>query len=173
MTNKAQTESELLVRHFFGDKISVVVGGQDGLERKPSAQMLIRAAQLMDTDIGSCVYIGDTEVDVQTAKNASMAFIGVSWGFRKYEQLFDAGACEIANMPFSIPMFLFEDEQHEVEVPDSIRDIASSMNFDFDEDEDADGDEYGQEVPPPEGAEFIPDEDNPFSGDFIDFDELQ
>jgi phosphoglycolate phosphatase len=174
VTNKAQEQSEKLINHFFPDKISVIVGGQNGLERKPSPQMLEKAAQLLGESVSSCVYIGDTQVDIESAKNAGMEFIGVSWGFRKYEQLFDAGAAQIANMPFSIPMFLFEEEQHDVQVPDSIRDIASAMDFGFDDDDDdEDGDLDDQPGDDDDEDDIIPDEENPFSGDFIDFDQLQ
>jgi phosphoglycolate phosphatase len=53
--------------------------------------------ELFDADTDSCIYIGDSEVDVQTAHNAKVKCIGVTWGFRTREELISAGCDLIAD----------------------------------------------------------------------------
>jgi phosphoglycolate phosphatase len=72
-----------------------VVGGEresEGVRRKPWPDMVFRAVEEMGLTPSDCVYIGDSEVDVLTAKNAGMDCITVLWGFRDREDLEREGA---------------------------------------------------------------------------------
>ena len=66
------------------------------MRRKPNPDAVLAAVKEMGLKLAECVYIGDTEVDLATARNAGMACIAVSWGFRSREQLIEAGALRIA-----------------------------------------------------------------------------
>ena len=79
--------------------MDVVIGESPAVERKPSPDTVLAAASQMGLMASDCVYIGDTEVDLETARNAGMDCIPVSWGFRTEEQLRAAGAEEIIRSP--------------------------------------------------------------------------
>ena len=62
----------------------------------------------MGLAVKDCVYIGDTEVDLATARNAGMACVAVTWGFRSREQLIEAGAERIADTAEELERLLSE-----------------------------------------------------------------
>ncbi|MBR5453991.1 MAG: HAD family hydrolase, partial [Clostridia bacterium] len=66
---------------------------------KPSPESSLATAEELGVMPGECVFIGDSDVDMQTAKNAGMHPIGVSWGYRSADVLRDAGAVYIADTP--------------------------------------------------------------------------
>ena len=66
------------------------LGEVAGIPRKPAPDMLFKA--MADIGVETCIYIGDSEVDVQTARNAGLPLVAVNWGFRTTQQLVDAGA---------------------------------------------------------------------------------
>ena len=68
----------------------------EGIRRKPHPDMVLWAANKLGCSVNECVYIGDSEVDIETSKNAGMDVIAVLWGFRDREVLEDAGAQMIA-----------------------------------------------------------------------------
>ena len=63
---------------------------------KVSLQNVFKALDDLGVSADETVYVGDSEVDVQTAKNAGLKCIGVTWGFRSREELLEAGAEFIA-----------------------------------------------------------------------------
>ena len=73
------------------------MGESASVRRKPNPDAVLRAVEQMGLEKGECVYVGDTEVDLATARNAELACIAVSWGFRSEEQLLAAGADRIAH----------------------------------------------------------------------------
>ena len=72
-------------------------GERAGIPRKPAPDMVYAALEELDAEKEGAVYIGDSEVDVATAKNAQMPLIAVSWGFRSRELLESCGAEQIAD----------------------------------------------------------------------------
>lgn len=99
VSNKPDMTLQELVKLFFGGVFVSAVGESPSVRRKPWPDAVNAAVDLMAVDKSSCVYIGDSEVDVATAKNAGMDCISVSWGFRSEEQLLDAGAKTIVRSP--------------------------------------------------------------------------
>ena len=83
-------------------------GEKPGVRRKPAPDTLFEAMRLMGAERENCVYIGDTEVDIQTAKNAAMPCISVSWGFRSVSELKEAGAEIIADSAEELKKILLE-----------------------------------------------------------------
>ena len=102
-SNKPDAFAKKIVRTLFPDApFSEVFGKRDGFERKPSPDGAQSIMELLSCQKEECVYIGDSDVDVQTARNAGIAFCGVSWGFRSREELQKEGAAFIADDPDDI-----------------------------------------------------------------------
>lgn len=92
VSNKPHSAVMELSKLFFSDYMEYSIGQQDSIARKPAPDMLYLALEKMGLELSDCVYIGDSEVDVATAKNAGMDCIAVSWGFRTVAELEAAGA---------------------------------------------------------------------------------
>lgn len=92
VSNKLQSATKSLCENFFGDLISVVVGDNPNMAKKPEADMVNEALYRLDRSRANAVYVGDSEVDIETAKNAGMKLIMVEWGFRKRVDMEKLGA---------------------------------------------------------------------------------
>ena len=68
------------------------VGEKDGIARKPTPDEVDEVLRLLNMERNRAVYIGDSEVDIETAANAGMDCIGVSWGYRDRKWLQECGA---------------------------------------------------------------------------------
>ena len=97
VSNKPDEAVKPLAKEFFEGLLSVAVGESQSVRRKPAPDTVYAAAKELGVDIAQCVYIGDSEVDIATAKNAGMDCISVSWGFRTAEELTQAGASVIVS----------------------------------------------------------------------------
>ena len=84
---------ELAARFFPG----IPAFGEAGLPRKPAPDMVYHALDVLGADRANAAYIGDSEVDVATAKNAGLELIAVSWGFRSRAHLVQSGAVTIVD----------------------------------------------------------------------------
>ena len=102
VTNKMEEAAVSIVRSFFGSNIDVVIGQVDGLKQKPEPDGVFKAIELLGADISRCVYVGDSEVDCATAKNAGLPIIGCEWGFRDRKTLEDNSADYIISSPDEI-----------------------------------------------------------------------
>lgn len=81
-SNKDNGAANDLVRLHFGDLVDCVIGTGAGLPRKPDGAMVRAVLERLGCAEGEAVYIGDSEVDAQTAENSGLGCILVSWGFR-------------------------------------------------------------------------------------------
>ena len=102
VSNKVDTATKPLVRHFFGDLVDVAMGENEaaGVRKKPAPDMVFAAMREMGVE--DAVYVGDSEVDVETARAAGIPCISVLWGFRDRECLLASGATEFAETPEEI-----------------------------------------------------------------------
>lgn len=96
VSNKADFAVKELRDAFFPD-IEVAIGEREGVSRKPAPDTVFTAVKELGTDIVSAVYVGDSDVDIMTAKNAGIPCISVCWGFRSREFLVEHGASQIAS----------------------------------------------------------------------------
>ena len=96
ISNKPDPAVQELAKSYFPGLLDSAVGESETVRRKPNPDAVLHAVQEMGLRLEDCVYIGDTEVDLATARNAGMACIAVSWGFRSREQLIASGATRIA-----------------------------------------------------------------------------
>lgn len=99
VSNKPDSAVKALCRKFFGD--IPAFGEQSGCPRKPAPDMIFHAMKALN--IGSCVYVGDSEVDIATAKNAGVPCLSVLWGFRDEKTLCTAGAAYFCRTPAKLP----------------------------------------------------------------------
>ncbi|MBE6931829.1 MAG: HAD family hydrolase [Ruminococcaceae bacterium] len=108
VSNKLDSAVKSLCLLHFGDLIDVAIGEREGVRRKPAPDSVLQAMELLGTT--DAVYIGDSEVDIATAKNAELPCICVSWGFRSEETLRHAGAEKIAPDAEALMKLLNEEE---------------------------------------------------------------
>lgn len=97
VSNKPDSAVKPLCRDFFGE--IQAVGEIPGCPRKPAPDMVLRVAKELGLAPEECLYVGDSEVDVATAKNAGMICLTVLWGFRDREELEQAGANHFCETP--------------------------------------------------------------------------
>ncbi len=97
ISNKADPAVQELAERFFPGLLETAVGESETVRRKPDPDAVLAAAQQMGMALDECVYVGDTEVDLATARNAGMACLSVTWGFRSEKELLAAGATHIAH----------------------------------------------------------------------------
>ncbi len=97
ISNKPDPAVQELAKSYFPGLLETAVGESPAVRRKPSADAVLSAVRQMGLSVADCVYVGDTEVDLETARRAGMACIAVAWGFRSREQLIKAGATRIAD----------------------------------------------------------------------------
>jgi len=90
VTNKLHDISVDLCAKYFPDRFSLVVGDKTGIKRKPDPSAVLDVMRTLDCD--RVAYVGDSCVDVLTAKNASIPCVAMTWGYNSKEQLEDAGA---------------------------------------------------------------------------------
>ena len=95
VSNKPDRTVKLLCREHFGDVYAL--GELADCPRKPAPDMVRRAMAQLGVD--RCVYVGDTEVDFETARNADLPGICVGWGFRTPEELEQQGIAPVATDP--------------------------------------------------------------------------
>lgn len=94
VSNKFDGAVKKLCQKYFGEWISVSIGESVEVKRKPAPDTAYRALCELGCDALNAVYVGDSEVDIQTAKNAGLPCISVTWGFRSEERLRSEGALE-------------------------------------------------------------------------------
>lgn len=96
VSNKPDEAVRPLAEEHFSTPCDCAMGETAARRRKPAPDMVLDALEVLGAEKERAVYVGDSEVDIETAKNAGIACISVSWGFRDREQLIAAGAREIA-----------------------------------------------------------------------------
>ena len=103
VSNKMMAATQELVAHFFPE-IEVAIGENEaeGIRKKPAPDMVFEALNRLCAEAESAVYIGDSDVDIQTAKNAGLPCISVLWGFRNRKFLLEHGAQHFIEKPSEI-----------------------------------------------------------------------
>lgn len=102
VSNKVDTAVKELNQHFFGDRVPVAIGEKPGVKKKPSPDTVFAALEELGSTKEESVYIGDSDVDFNTALNSDMPCISVLWGFRDRDFLERMGASTFAQKPEDI-----------------------------------------------------------------------
>ena len=92
VSNKADFAVKELCEQYFPGLLCEAIGERTGIARKPAPDTVNEVLRLLGMDRTQAVYIGDSEVDVETAQNAGLDCIAVKWGFRDAQVLQSAGA---------------------------------------------------------------------------------
>ena len=96
VSNKPDEAVRALRTEFFADTVPIAVGEKQGIRRKPAPDTLLAAMAQLGAERSSTVYVGDSEVDIATARAAGLPCISVLWGFRDRDALEQAGAQQFA-----------------------------------------------------------------------------
>ncbi len=102
VSNKFYAATQDLVKHFFGEYITVAIGERENIRKKPAPDTVFEALRQLDASSAGAVYIGDSDVDVMTARNCNIPCISVLWGFRTKEFLIKNGATTFVTAPDEI-----------------------------------------------------------------------
>ncbi len=104
VSNKFDTATKELIRHFFGNLIEVAIGENEaaGVRKKPAPDTVNEALRQLGVGKEDAVYVGDSDVDIQTARNSGLPCISVLWGFRDREFLLENGAMTFVQSPDNI-----------------------------------------------------------------------
>ena len=102
VSNKFYAATQEICRHFFGDLVDVAIGERENIKKKPAPDTVNEALRQLHADRERAVYIGDSDVDVMTAKNSGMPCISVLWGFRDHDFLLAHGASILVSSPLQI-----------------------------------------------------------------------
>ncbi len=104
VSNKFDSAVKELCKKYFADLIDIAIGQADDVPKKPAPDGVFKAMRELGADKSSTIYVGDSDVDVATAKNANLPCIGVTWGFRDREYL--KGANFIIDNPNDINVII-------------------------------------------------------------------
>jgi phosphoglycolate phosphatase len=99
VSNKYDSAVKSLCKEYYSDFIQVAIGESELVDKKPSPEGVFAALRELNSSSENALYIGDSEVDVQTAHNAGLKCVGVTWGFRTRELLLAEGADIIVDTP--------------------------------------------------------------------------
>lgn len=99
VSNKFYEATQSLCRHFFGDYVSVAIGERENIRKKPAPDTVMEALRQLGVNADNAVYVGDSDVDIMTARNSGMPCISVLWGFRTRKFLLEHGAERFINSP--------------------------------------------------------------------------
>ncbi len=108
VSNKYDAAVKALSGRFFGDLIPLAIGEGPSVKRKPSPDALLYAMDHLGVLPEQTCYVGDSEVDVETARRAGVECLSVLWGFRSKEELLSAGATRLFDTPEALAAFLTE-----------------------------------------------------------------
>ena len=101
VSNKMMAATQELCRHFFPDTVEVAIGEHEaaGIRKKPAPDTVFAALQSLGVEKYNAVYVGDSDVDIETAANAGLPCISVLWGFRDRDFLIQHGAKTFISAP--------------------------------------------------------------------------
>ena len=102
VSNKFYAATQELCRHFFGDLVQVAIGEREGISKKPAPDTVLEAMRQLGVKPEECVYVGDSDVDIDTARNSGLPCISVLWGFRDKDFLMAHGATTFISDPMQI-----------------------------------------------------------------------
>lgn len=106
VSNKNRPAVEKLNEIYFEGLIDVSAGVSEGVPAKPDPYMVREVLERLESRRENTVYVGDSQVDIQTAANTGLELVTVLWGFRDREELKKAGAVRFIEKPMELLKFL-------------------------------------------------------------------
>ena len=106
VTNKPHDAAEEILHRYFEGLIELSQGAQDGIPTKPHPALCEKVLAEFQLKPEECIYVGDSDTDIDTAKNAGMLPVSVTWGFRRRDFLIEHGAEHFADTPAELLNYL-------------------------------------------------------------------
>lgn len=100
-SNKYDSAVKSLCKKYF-PQIDCAVGAREGIDVKPSPIGAFDVLKALNGQAEKCYFVGDSDIDIKTAKNAGFISVGVTWGYRSKQSLIDAGARFIIDNPLEL-----------------------------------------------------------------------
>lgn len=102
VSNKFYAATQDLCSHFFGNLVEVAIGERENIRKKPAPDTVVEALRQLNVTPDNAVYIGDSDVDIATARNCNIECISVLWGFRDKDFLLAHGATTFISSPLEL-----------------------------------------------------------------------
>jgi len=102
VSNKFDLATKELCKKYFAEKIEIAIGESENIRKKPAPDSIFKVMEILNSNKNSTYFVGDSEVDIQTAQNANIKCISVTWGYKDKEFLLKNGAKFLANSPKEI-----------------------------------------------------------------------
>lgn len=102
ITNKAHAAAVTITEHFFADRITKIYGQRDGIPTKPNPEIINLALAEMGLSAEECLFVGDSGMDMKAGVNSGITPVGVTWGFRKSDELLSNGAKHLIDSPLEL-----------------------------------------------------------------------
>lgn len=99
VSNKFDQAAKKLTQDYFGNYINVSIGDSENVARKPAPDPVYKALEELGSKAEKAIYLGDSEVDIETAKNSGLISVGAAWGFKGREFLKANGAEYVIDQP--------------------------------------------------------------------------
>lgn len=106
VSNKFDQAVKGLCKDFFTPYITTAIGESQSIARKPAPDTVFEAMKELGSTPDTCIYVGDSDVDIATAKNSGIPCISVTWGFRDQDFLIQHGGTHFAHHADDIPTLL-------------------------------------------------------------------
>jgi len=105
VSNKYDAAVKSLCKAFFASNIKIAIGETEKVRKKPAPDTVMLAIKEMGLSADRAIYVGDSDVDIQTAENAKMRCVSVTWGFRDRQFLVEHGATQLIDTPLELLEF--------------------------------------------------------------------
>jgi phosphoglycolate phosphatase len=107
VTNKPHPFAVSMMAHYFAHcPFDPILGQQEGVPKKPDPGQALAAAEKMGAQPAACIFLGDSAVDMKTARHAGMQPVGAGWGFRPDGELWNSGAVAVFHHPAELLDFI-------------------------------------------------------------------
>ena len=106
VSNKMDEAVKEACRHYFGGSIDAAVGDNPERNKKPAPDNVYEVLKQLNSAKQNTLFVGDSNIDVKTAKNAGLVCVGVTWGFRSKEVLIKEEADYIIDKPFELLKYI-------------------------------------------------------------------
>ncbi|MCR5331929.1 MAG: HAD-IA family hydrolase [Lachnospiraceae bacterium] len=106
VTNKREDAARSLMDRFFPGCFDLVLGDVKDRARKPAPDSVLYCMECLGADSRETIYVGDSDVDLETADNARIESILVTWGYRSRSRLIEAGATKIVDRTDELELLL-------------------------------------------------------------------
>ena len=110
VSNKMDAAVQEVMAVYFDGLLDYGIGQRDDLRTKPHPDLCNEALRVLGVEARDCIYVGDSDTDIETGNNAGMLSLSVTWGFRDREFLRQSGALHFVNRPSDIMNYILYTE---------------------------------------------------------------